>query len=305
MNAAGEGTLKALFIMGENPMISDPNTNHVQEALEGIDFLCVQDIFLTETAELADVVLPGACFAEKDGSFTNTERRSQLVRKAVDPPGETRQDWDILCDLARRLGYDMRYEHPAEIMDEIASVTPIYGGISHERMAPVGLQWPCPDKDHPGTVFLHEGQFKRGLGKFHPVEYRPPAEEPDREYPYLLTTGRVLYHFHTGTLSRQTPGLDQLAPPVPFEINPEDAAHEGIAHGEKAELLTRRGAIQATAVVTARSPKGTIFVPFHYREGPANRLTNDALDPIAKIPEFKVCAVRLRKLDAAAAGGEG
>ena len=300
INAAAEGAVKGLFIMGENPMISDPNINHVREGLEKLEFLCVQDIFLTETAELADVVLPAASFAEKDGSFTNTERRVQRVRKVLPPPGEARQDWEILCELARRMGYSMRYGHPSEIMDEIASVTPIYGGISFDRINQKGLQWPCPDEKHPGTVFLHEGQFKRGRGKFHPTPFRAADELPDEEYPYTLTTGRLLYHFHTGTLSRRTKGLEEIAPPAPFEINPEDAAREGIEDGDLVGLATRRGAVEARAVVTTRSPAGTIFMPFHYREAPANMLTNDALDPIAKIPELKVCAVRLQKVNKAA-----
>ena len=297
MNAAHAGLIKGLFILGENPMISDPNINHVREALNRLDFLCVQDIFLSDTAELADVVLPAASFAEKDGSFTNTERRVQRVRKALDPPGQARQDWDILCDLASRMGYDMHYDDPSAIMDEIASVTPIYGGISFERIEDGGLHWPCPAENHPGTVYLHDGKFNRGAGKFHPTPFREAAELPDEDYPYLLTTGRLLYHFHTGTLSRRSPGLEQIAPPVPFEIHPDDAAREGITNGDLAELSTRRGTVQATAVATDRSPKGTIFMPFHFREGAANVLTNDALDPIAKIPEFKVCAVRVRRID--------
>ena len=301
MNAAAEGTIKGLYIMGENPMLSDPNLNHVEEALKNLEFLCVQDIFLTDTAQLADVVLPGASFAEKDGAFTNTERRVQRVRKALDPPGRAGQDWAILCDLATRLGCAMHYDHPSEITDEIASVTPIYGGISLERIDKEAPAWPCPDKDHPGTLFLHEGGFKRGRGKFHPTPFREAAELPDEEYPFLFTTGRLLYHFHTGTMSRRTAGLEELAPPVPFEIHPDDAAREGIAAGDRVELASRRGAVRATAIVTERSPRGTVFMPFHFREGAANRLTNDALDPIAKIPEFKVCAVRLRKVPAPAA----
>jgi len=302
INAAADGHVRALYIMGENPMLSDPNSTHVREALEKLDFLCVQDIFLSETAELADVVLPAASFAEKDGTFTNTERRVQRVRAALEPPGEARADWRILCDLSGRLGYTMHCEHPGQILDEVASLTPIYGGISFERIEAEGLRWPCPDKAHPGTLFLHQGQFKRGRGKFHPTPFREAAELPDQEYPYILTTGRSLYHFHTGTLSRRTRGLEELYPPVPFEIHPDDAARDGIAEGDLVELSTRRGAVRARAVVTERSPRGTIFMPFHFREGAANVLTNDALDPVARIPELKVCAVRLRKVEDAAAG---
>ena len=295
MNGAHEGTLKALYVMGENPMLSDPNVNHVKEALEKLDFLCVQDIFLTETAELADVVLPAASFAEKDGTFTNTERRVQRVRKALDPPGEARLDWEIICDLAARLGVTMEYSGASEILDEIASVTPIYGGMSFKRLDRIGLQWPCPDKEHPGTMYLHKGEFKRGKGKFHPTSYRDPAELPDEEYPYRLTTGRVLYHFHTGTLSRRSAGLEEICPPSPIEMNPTDAEAAGIAQDDAVEVATRRGTITARAVVTEKSPRGTVFMPFHFREGPANALTNDALDPIAKIPEYKVCAAKVSK----------
>jgi len=293
MHAAAEGRVKGLYIMGENPMMSDPNLNHVRAALENLEFLCVQDLFLSETAELADVVLPGASFAEKDGTYTNTERRVQRVRKALEPPGEARQDWEIVCAISEGLGYPMEYEHPSQIMNEIASVTPIYGGISFDRIDEVGLQWPCADQAHPGTVFLHEGEFKRGKGKFHPTPFREAEELTDETYPFILTTGRYLEHFHTGTLTRRTPGLLELSPPAPVEIHPEDAASEGISHGDSVEVASRRGTVQARAVVTARSRKGTVFMPFHFFEAAANVLTNDALDPIAKIPELKVCAVRL------------
>jgi formate dehydrogenase alpha subunit len=302
MNAAAQGDVRALYVMGENPMLSDPDVNHVKEALENLDFLCVQDIFLSETAQLADVVLPAASFAEKDGTFTNTERAVQRVRKAVPAPGEARPDWEILCDLAGRLGYEMSYAHPSEIMDEIASLTPIYGGMAFDRLEEHGLQWPCADRDDPGTKFLHEGEFRRGLGRFYATPFREADELPDEDYPYLLTTGRFLYHFHTGTLSRQTEGLEKLSPPAPFEINPEDAAREGITEGDMVEVSSRRGTVTARAVVTERSPKGTVFMPFHFREAPANVLTNPALDPVAKIPELKVCAVRLGPRERAASG---
>ncbi len=295
MNAAHAGAVKAMYIMGENPMLSDPDIGHVEEALKELDFLCVQDIFLSETAELADVVLPAACFAEKNGSFTNTERRIQRVQKALAPPGEARPDWQIICSLSERMGRPMSYGSALEITDEIASVTPIYGGITSDRLDGDGLQWPCPDADHPGTKFLHAGEFRRGLGKFHPTPFREAAELPDDQFPYILTTGRFLYHFHTGTLSRRSPGLEEVCPPAPFEIHPEDAAREGIEEGDQVRLSTRRGTVTARAVVTERSPRGTVFMPFHFREAPANALTNPALDPIAKIPELKVCAVRLEK----------
>ena len=298
VNGAGEGTVKGLYIMGENPMVSDPNLNHVGEALRNLEFLCVQDIFLTPTAELADVVLPATSFAEKDGTYTNTERRVQRVRRAIAPPGEARDDWDILCRIGERLGLATPYEHPSEIMDEIASLTPIYGGMSYDRIDEVGLQWPCPDRDHPGTVFLHEGQFKRGKGKFHPTPFREAVEVPDDEYPYLLTTGRYLYHWHTRTMTGRVAGLEELCPPVPVEIHPADARDAGLSHGDVVHVRSRRGAVSAKAVLTERSPRGTVFMAFHFVEGAANMLTIDAVDPIAKIPEYKVCAVRIAKAQA-------
>ena len=294
INGAADGRIKGLYIMGENPMLSDPNINHVREALKKLDFLIVQDIFLTETAELADVVLPAASFAEKDGTFTSTERRVQRVRAAVPAPGQARQDWEIICDVATRLGFDMHYSHPSEIMDEIASVTPIYGGISFDRIEKIGLQWPCPDKKHEGTMFLHEGTFKRGRGKFHPTPFIEAKEIPDKEYPLLLTTGRYLYHFHTRTMTGRSKGLEELCPPVPVEIHPDDAVKFGVKDGDNVEIKSRRGEIKATAKVTERSRKGSVFIAFHFREGPANALTIDATDPVAKIPEYKVCAVNLR-----------
>jgi predicted molibdopterin-dependent oxidoreductase YjgC len=220
----------------------------------------------------------------------------QRIRKAVDPPGEARQDWRIICDLACRLGYQMMYDDPSAIMNEIASVTPIYGGMDFDRIDQSGLQWPCPDKDHPGTVFLHKGEFKRGKGKFHSTVFREAAELTDEEYPYILTTGRSLEHFHTGTLSRRTAGLLELGPPAPCELHPDDAAEAGLAEGDTVEVTSRRGSVRARAVVAKRSRKGTVFMPFHFREAAANILTNDALDPVAKIPELKVCAVKLSKV---------
>ncbi|MHC4480567.1 MAG: formate dehydrogenase subunit alpha [Planctomycetota bacterium] len=297
IDAAAEGRVKGLYVMGENPMLSDPDINHVREALQNLEFLCVQDIFLSETAQLADVVLPAASFAEKEGTFTNTERRVQRVRKAIDPPGEATADWQIICRLAAAMGQPMSYEGASEVLDELTRLTPIYGGMSFERTEGEGLQWPCPDAEHPGTVFLHQGQFKRGLGKFHPTPFREADELPDEQYPYLLTTGRLLYHFHTGTLTRRSEGLEELSPPTPFEINPLDAAEHQIKEGDVVRVSSRRGEVQVRAHVTDRAPKGTVFMPFHFREAPANVLTNPALDPIAKIPELKVCAVKVEKLE--------
>ncbi len=296
MHAAAEGKLKGMLIMGENPMISDPNLNHVEEALKALDFLVVQDIFLTETAQLADVVLPAASFAETIGTFTNTERRVLMVHPAVEPPGEARHDWKILCELASRLGLPMAFENAEAIMDEIASVSPIYGGIHHHRLEPDGLQWPCADDDHPGTVFLHEGQFRRGLGKFHPVEYRASEELPDDEYPIVLSTGRILEHFHTGSMSRRSDALNAYVSEAYAEIHPADLEKIGVTEGEQVRVITRRGEIVTKAVANGRVGEGAIFIPFHFVEAAANRLTNDALDPKAKIPELKVAACRLERV---------
>jgi len=257
----------------------------------------VQDIFLSETGQFADVVLPAASFAEKDGTFTNTERRVQRVRRAVDPPGEARPDWAILSELARRMGYDgLSYPGPAEIQDEIARLTPIYGGITYDRLENGTLQWPCRTADDPGTPYLHRDTFSRGLGKFHATPFREPAELPDETYPLILSTGRLLYHFHTGTLSRRSEGLEQSCPPGNIEVHPDDAAEMGLENGEPVRVTSRRGEIEARAFVTERVRPGMVFMPFHFRESPANVLTNDALDEIAKIPELKVCAVRIDKL---------
>jgi len=295
IQAAGEGRIKALYCMGENPVLSDPNSTHTIEALKKLDLLVVQDIFLSDTAELAHVVLPSASFAEKDGTFTNTERRVQRVRKAIEPPGQARPDWQIICDLATRMGYPMHYDHPGQIMDEIARLTPIYGGISYERLERESLQWPCPTPDHPGTAYLHKGRFSRGLGRFHPTPFKEPVEMPDDDYPFLLSTGRVLYHFHTTTMTGQSDGLAELYPGGDIQVNPDDARRLGVKHGELVEVASRRGAVRAKALLTERVPPGMVYMPFHFREAPANVLTIDALDPIAKIPEFKVCAVRLTK----------
>ena len=293
LHAIETNDIRALYIMGENPALSDPNLTRTRKALENVEFLVVQDIFLTETAEYADVVLPSACFAEKSGTFTNTERRVQLLRKAVNAPGQAQDDWQVICRIATQMGYPMSYENAGQIMDEVASVSPIYGGISFDRIDPVGLQWPCPDKNHPGTKFLHKGKFSRGKGKFHPVPYKPPVEKTSPEYPLLLTTGRQLYQFHTGTMTRKSAAINQVSPTGYVEIHPSDAQALGISDGNSVEVATRRGAVTTLAKVTAGIEQGWIFMPFHFAEGPANMLTIDALDPIAKIPEFKVCAAKI------------
>lgn len=295
MRAAEEGKIRAMYIMGENPMISDPDLKHVEAALQKLDFLVVQDIFLTETAQLAHVVLPSVTFAEKDGTFTNTERRVQRLRKAIDPIGEARPDWQIICELASRMGYEMNHGHPSQIMEEIAKLTPSYGGIYYDRLEGDGLQWPCPDRDHPGTRYLHKDRFTRGLGLFQPVDYIPPAETPDEAYPYLLSTGRVLYHYHTGSMSRRCRGLEEIYPESLAEINPSDAINLGIDDGDMVRVASRRGQVEVKAKITERAPKGVIFMNFHFNEAAANILTNPALDPVAKIPEFKVCAVKVEK----------
>lgn len=295
LHAVETGDIRAIYVMGENPALSDPNLNRTRKALEAVDFLVVQDIFLSETAEYADVVLPSVCFAEKNGTFTNTERRVQRVREAVGAPGQARGDWQILCEVATKMGYPMDYDCAGQILDEIASVSPIYGGMSFERIDSVGLQWPCPDKDHPGTKYLHKGKFTRGKGKFHPVEFKNPAELPSKEYPFVLTTGRLLYQFHTGTMTRKSSAINQVSPTGFVEIHTDDAEKLDISDGETVEVATIRGKVSTLAKVTGNIGKGWLFMPFHFREGPANMLTIDALDPLAKIPEYKVCAATVRK----------
>jgi formate dehydrogenase alpha subunit len=299
LNEAANGKIRCMYIMGENPMISDPDISHVREALDALDFLVVQDIFLTETAELADVVLPGASYLEKDGTFTATDRRVQRIRKAIEPVGASKPDWVIISELAQLMGSDQfNYRSPAEIQDEIASLTPLYGGISYERLDEKGfLQWPCPTPDHAGTKYLHKGEFKRGKGHFFAVSYRPPAELPDKEYPYILTTGRVLFHFHTGTMSRRSGSLNKEVPTGYVEIHPAAAQELGVSDGQPVRVSTRRGSIVIPAYITERVPKETVFIPFHFKECAANILTNPALDPVAKIPELKVCACSIEAID--------
>ncbi|MBA7507454.1 Formate dehydrogenase H [subsurface metagenome] len=297
MNAAEQGRLRALYIMGENPMLSDPDINHVRRALEKLEMLVVQDIFLTETAQLADVVLPGASFAEKEGTFTNTDRTILRVRKAIEPVGDSLPDWRIICDLAQRLNANsFEYDSPEAIMNEIAQITPSYGGISYQRLDQgQTLAWPCPTAESPGTPFLHEGKFARGLGRFHSIEYIPTAEETDEQFPLILTTGRTMFHYHTGTMTRRIALLNYEVPTGYMEINPADAGRLQIANDEKVDVSSRRGHIKIAAKVTERVPEGTVFIPFHFAECAANMLTNPVLDPEAKIPVLKVCAVNVTK----------
>ncbi|MDY9924223.1 formate dehydrogenase subunit alpha [Methanobacterium sp.] len=302
MNAADAGDIKGMYIMGENPMVSDPDIKHVKEGLESLDFLVVQDIFLTETAELADVVLPATSWAEKDGTFTSTERRVQYIRKAVDAPGEARSDWSIICDIAKKMGSDLfNYDSPQDIFEEVRTVTPQYAGMNKERLEkPEALHWPCPDEEHPGTPILwgEKCATPDGLGVLMPIEFIPPAELTDEEYPFTLTTGRMLFHWHTGSMTRRSKTLDREVPTGFVEINTEDAAELGIKNKELVRVKTRRGEIEIGAKVTPDIMKGIIFIPFHFVECAANTLTQSfALDPAAKMPEFKVSAASIEKME--------
>jgi formate dehydrogenase alpha subunit len=295
MDKAAQGEIKGMYIMGENPMLSDPNINHVEKALKNLEFLVVQDIFMTETAQLADVVLPSRAALEKDGTFTNTERRVQPGKKVVEPHPSTKTDWEIIGLIAEKMGYPLKYDTVWDILSEITRVTPIYRGITPHRAA-LGLQWPCPSEDHPGTPFLHKGTFSRGKGLFTPVDFIPPAECPDEEYPFLLSTGRILFHYHTGTMSRKTEALNAFVNQGYMEICPYDAGSLHINDNDLVEVRTRRGEIMIRAKISNRVAQKSVFIPFHFCEAPANRLTNDALDPQAKIPEFKVAACSVKKV---------
>jgi formate dehydrogenase alpha subunit len=297
MHGIDQGTIRALYIMGENPIVSDPNAAHVSEMLSKVEFLAVQDIFMTETAEYAHVVLPSVSFVEKDGTFTNTERRVQRVRKGIQPIGDSRPDWQIICSLSTLMGYPMEYADAKEIQDEIAAVTPSYAGITYDRLEGEGLQWPCPNAEHPGTKYLHKEKFTRGKGLFSAIDYKPPAEIEDSEYPFLLTTGRNFIHYHTGSLTRRSKSLDDEQKEGYVEINPLDAQRYGLTEEKEIRVISRRGSIAIKPEITRRVPEGTLFIPFHFAEAAANVLTSDALDPVAKIPEYKVCAVRIEKAE--------
>ena len=297
---AGEGELKAFYVFGEDPVLSEPNQDKVIQSLKKLEFLACQEIFMSETAKLADVVLPASCFAEKDGTFSNTERRVQRVRKAVDPPGEAKPDWEILCLVSTAMGYPMKYGSASEIFDEMAALTPSYAGISYHRIEKVGLQWPCPTRDHPGTKYLHEGRFTRGRGLFHAIKFRPPAEEPDADYPFLLSTGRTLYHYNVGNMTRKAAALDQRQPKNFVEMNSADAARLGISDGENARVITRRGAVVVAARVGEKVRPGGLWMPFHFIETPTNRLTNDAFDNVTRTAEYKCCAAGIEKAPAEA-----
>jgi formate dehydrogenase alpha subunit len=304
--AAGEGKVKALYILGEDPVMSDPDSAHIRHCLETCDFIVLQEIFPSESSAFADVLLPGVSFAEKDGTFTNTERRIQRVRKAIDPPGEARDDWWITSKLATRIlaegerqvqggayaAWD--YNNPSEVMEEIAGLTPSYGGVTYERLERgERLQWPVPTVEHPGTPILHVGKFARGLGRFMPIEHLPPTELPDEQYPMILSTGRVLYHWHGGELTRRARGLLAVYKEPLIEVNPQDAEHLNLNGKHRVRVTSRRGSIEAEAWITDRVPPGMVFANFHFPEAGANELTIAALDPVAKIPEYKVCAVKV------------
>ena len=310
--AAGDGKIKALYILGEDPVMSEPDSNHARHCLEQLDFMILQEIFPSETSKYADILLPGVSFAEKSGTFTNTERRFQLIRQALTPPGEARQDWQITSDIARRIiakgGRKIAadapyaswgYTNPSQVMDEVAALSPSYAGVSHQRLENgERLQWPVLSSDHPGTPILHTKQFTHGKGFFAVTSHIPPVELPDVDYPFLLNTGRVLYHWHGGEMTRRARGLMAVYPQPLVEINPEDAALLGIREDHPPIRITsRRGSIQAFAWTSNRVPSGIIFANFHFPESPTNELTIAALDPIAKIPEYKVCAVKLEKVE--------
>jgi formate dehydrogenase alpha subunit len=307
LEAAEEGKVRCLYVIGEDPMVSDPDLNHVRHALRQTEFLVVQDLFLSETGQFADVIFPAASFAEKEGTFTNTERRVQRVRKALDPPGEAKDDAWIIIELAKRMiargaatptkdaaqgGWN--YGSAADMMAEVNALTPIYAGITYQRLEEgAQLQWPVPGEDDPGTPILHVGKFSRGLGRFVAPEHVPPDELPDDEYPLVLTTGRVIYHWHGGEMTRRARNLEAMYPEALVEIHPQDAQKEGIGDGKLMKVASRRGEIVAKAEVTDRVAPGLVFSTFHFPESAANFLTNPAVDPQAKIPEFKVCAVRV------------
>jgi formate dehydrogenase alpha subunit len=300
MSAVGPGGVRSLYVMGENPMMSEPNLNHTRHKMEELEFLVVQDLFINETGAFADVFLPAASWAEKEGTFTNTDRRVQRVRRALPPRGQARPDWEIICDLAQRLEQRLdrgrsagwEYAAPAEVLEEMGRVVPEYAGVKYHRIEKVGLQTPVWDDQHPGTPYLFAEKFPRGKGKFHPLEYRPTVEMPDDEYPFILTTGRVLEHWHGGSMTRNSK-LDDLYPEALVELNPADAARLQVVDGQTVRVSSRRGSVVLRAAVTDKTTMGVVFIPFHFAEAAANLLTIDALDPQAKIPEYKACAVRV------------
>jgi len=296
-DAALTGEIKGLYVLGENPILSDPDVNKTTAAFKKLDFLVVQDVFLTETARLADVVLPGSTFLEKDGTFTNTDRRVQRVRKALDPPPGALDDLAIIQAVSNRIGLPMNYDGPEAVWNEIRQLWSEVTGITYDRLDNGGIQWPCPDTDHPGTPFLYETSFPIGRGRFYPVEFIPPKELPDEAYPLMLTTGRWLLHYHTGSMTRRSKGIDAALPEGFVEIHPTDAAALDIVQDQMVRVRSRRGEINVRALLSPRSRPGVVFIPFHFAEAAANALTNTALDEKCKIPELKVCAVHIAPLE--------
>jgi formate dehydrogenase alpha subunit len=299
IDAAARGAIKAMYIVGENPMLTDPDTGYVRKALDALQFLVVQDIFLTETAKLADVVLPACSFAEKEGTFTNTDRRVQRVRKAIEPVGESKPDWLIVSELAQRMGYDnFTYDSPERIFQEIRALTPSYAGITYDRLdRGEVLHWPCPNEEHAGTPILHQAQFTRGRGKFFALDYAPPHELPDSDFPFLLTTGRIPFHYHSGSMTRRIERLNQEAPTGFAVIHPADARNLQVENGQTISVTSRRGNISIIAQVSDEIEPGMVFIPMHFAECAANVLTDASrLDPVSKIPDYKVCAVKIEKL---------
>jgi formate dehydrogenase major subunit/formate dehydrogenase alpha subunit len=296
MKGVEDGSVKSLYVMGEDILISEPNTNHLEHGVKELEFLIHQDIFMNETTKYANVVFPGANFAEKDGVFTNTDRRVQRVRKAVEPPGNARPDWQILCDFARASGYEMpQYKNAGEVYAEIARLAPRYAGISHERLdrTPMGLQWPCTSPEDEGTVYMHKGGPVKGKGTFIVTDYRPPVELPDDEYPFNLATGRVLYHYNAGTQTRRDSGTMAKVGECQIEVHEEDAARLGVNEGDMVKIVSRRGGIKAKVWLSGRVQKGNVWMPLHFVEAAINKLTIDAGDPLAGTAEYKVCAVNL------------
>ena len=296
--SALKGGVRGMYMMGENPFLSDPNVNKVRKALASLEFLAVQDIFLTETAEFADVVLPASSYMEKEGTYTNTDRRVQIGRRVLEPPGQAREDWRIVCDVATRIGLPMEYDSPREIFDELVSLMPNYAGLSYDNLGEQGKLYPNPDPEHTdGTVVLFDEKFNTDDGKAHlvPAEWLPAKELPDEEFPFVLNTGRLLEHWHTGSMTRRSYALDTIAPEAHVYLNPGDAAEMGIADGDYVRITSRRGSIELAAKLSHRDTPGTCFVPFHFREAAANVLTIDEIDPTGKIPEFKFCAVKVER----------
>ena len=289
-----EGPLKCFYIIGEDQVRTDPNTHWIEQALDSLEFLVIQEIFLSETAKKADVILPGASFAEKDGTFTCAERRFQRVRKAIEPiSGKT--DGEIICEIAQRLGYTMESD-PEKVCDEMASLTPLYTGVSFERLEDNGLQWPVPEKNHPGTPVVHLGKFIRGLGKFIPVRHKPPAEVTDKEYPFILSTGRMLFHYNTGTMTTRVANILREYPRNFVQINPADAQRLGIKKQERVMVRTRRGELKVAAQITDKIKPGVLWMPFHFSDEPTNVLTNNAFDPVCRTGEYKACAAKIEKI---------